>query len=155
MNLREVVTAIVETLVGPRIEAGVPYAARVVTQRADGTLDIVPEKTTLDAMTEVPIRYGLPGESAKVKPGARCFFEFLEGDRSQPIVIGWGAGHVPTEVTIDADRVRIAGDRKIARQGDLVSVTLTSVHVGALMGGTPFLNVAGSILTGSDTGTVK
>lgn len=159
--IEEKLREIFEAFVGPRIEAGVAYRARVILQHADGTLDITPESKRAEkvlrtsTMTKVPIRYGAPAISAKVAAGAVVFVEFLEGDRSQPIVTGWETATV-TEITVKADTVRLAdGDMPLARRGDLVVVQLPTNAFPAANGWTPVPNPSptakayGTIISGS------
>jgi hypothetical protein len=124
MTFRDAVAAVVDTLVGPRLDMRAAYRCRVVTQHSDGTLDVAPESTRIPGMTRVPVVYGDAATRAKVKSGVTCYVEFADGDESKPIVRGFEPGAV-TEITIDAERVRLAdGGRPLARVGDLVAVTL-------------------------------
>lgn len=156
-KLREIIDAVV----GPRLEAGVAYRARVIVQHADGSLDLAPESKRAEkllrtsTMTKVPIRYGAPAITAKVSAGAVVFVEFLEGDRAQPIVTGWETATV-TEITVKADTVRLAdGDMPLARRGDLVVVQLPmninpAVNAwGPLPNPAPTAKAYGTIISGS------
>lgn len=88
-----------------------PYAARVVLQDADGTLQLRPDDERLPGLTGVPIRYGVPGVTAKVPPGARCVVEFEQGDPRTPIVTGFEPGAI-LELSFDG------GSQSVARVGD-------------------------------------
>jgi hypothetical protein len=90
------------------------YPARVVSQRPDGTLELVPDDEQLKGagLDRVPIRYGLPGCSAKVPPGTRVRVGFDGGDASRPFALGWDAGEF-TELTLGN------GVLPNARQGDM------------------------------------
>lgn len=153
-GIRAAIAAIVERIVGPRIDVSRPYAARVVTQHADGTLDLEPDSKRIDKLTKVPICYGEPGVSAKVKPGARVFVEFADGNPGKPHVTGWTAGSVD-ELTLDATRIRLGGDRQIARSGDPVVVMVGATQAASLAslaasGGTGSVPIAGYIIRGSE-----
>jgi len=90
-----------------------PYPARVVQQDADSTLHLRPDSAVLPGLTGVPIRYGVPGVTARVPPGARCVVEFENGDPQTPVVTGFEPGAL-LELSLDG------GGRPIARKEDLV-----------------------------------
>lgn len=134
-RMKAALVAIVEAVIGPRLDLRAAYRCRVVLQHADGTLDVVPDNQKIPSLTKVPIRYGAPGESAKVRAGAYVFVEFLEGDASKPCVRGWESASV-IERTVTADMLRLAdGDRELARKGDSVVVILGPTAAGKIMGG--------------------
>lgn len=97
--------------------------AKVITQNADGTLELKPEDERWPGMSKVPIRYGLPGVSAKIKAGARVIFTFEGDDTTRPIVVGWDNADVE-KVEIDAAIVdlRPGTGRSIACNGDMVMI---------------------------------
>jgi hypothetical protein len=88
-----------------------PYPARVVVQDADGTLQLKPDSDRIPGLTGVPIRYGIPGVTARVPAGTRCIVEFENGDARAPIVTGFEPGAL-IELSFDG------GSRKIARVDD-------------------------------------
>lgn len=67
------------------------YTAQVVTQAADGTLDLLPDDARLRAsgLQSVPIRHGLPGVRVKVPPGSRVLLGFDNGDARSPYAALW------------------------------------------------------------------
>lgn len=155
MSLRDYIAAIVDAIVGRRIDLSRPYRATVVTQHVDGTLDVKPVGNVIPSMTNVPICYGEPGVSAKVKAGAIVFVEFADGDPSKPYVTGWTAGSVDT-LTFSADHVRIAdGDLALARRGDVVQVNMPIfVGSGSFTPGTVSpITAYGTIMSGSAKAT--
>lgn len=97
------------------------YRARVVSQAADGTLDVRLDSATMPTLSRVPLRIG-PGLVARVPAGARCLVAFEDGDRSKPVaILGEGA-------TTDLTRIEVrGGTAKVGRVGD-------SVDVGTLSG---------------------
>lgn len=107
----------------------------------------------LPSLANVPLAYGEPGMRAKVRAGARVYVQFVAGDVTQPIVTAWAPG-AAEELSFDASRVKLAGDIPIARKGDLVSCTITPLHMVQLgvatTGGKP-VSVAGIIVSGSKT----
>jgi hypothetical protein len=145
------IAAVVEALVGVRLDLRTPYGARVEAQNADGTLDVVPDSPRIPAMTRVRVIYGVPGCSAKFRRGARVVVEFLDGDQTRPIVRGWESAAVE-EVTFDADTVRLAdGDRPLVREGDPIVAILTpgnatTIVTGKVASGLP---ITGYVLKGS------
>lgn len=94
-----------------------PYGARVVQHAAVGAaVELIPDDPSVPPMSGVPIRHGLPGVAVKVKPGARCYVMFADGDRRRPFVALW-------DCTADnVERIELAGGTKpIARVDDDVS----------------------------------
>jgi hypothetical protein len=63
--------------------------ARIVQQRPDGSLDLFPDDPAWPQLTQVPIRYGLPGVSATVAPGGVVLFAFENGDPARPVATLW------------------------------------------------------------------
>lgn len=72
------------------------YTAQVVTQAADGTVDLLPDDSRLRAqgLQSVPIRHGLPGVKVKVPPGERVLLAFDGGDPRAPYAALWHEGQV-------------------------------------------------------------
>lgn len=141
-GLKAAIERMVTRLVGVRLDVLAAYPARVVSQHSDGTIDVVPDSATIPSLTNVPIRYGVPGISAKVNTGSRVMIEFAEGDARYPMATIWegqslkelivtATGNVtistPGVANVSAGEVRLAdGDRQIARAGDPVTVILTA-----------------------------
>jgi len=103
------------------------YFGSVIAQNDDGTLDIKLETVTVPSPTQVPIRYGIPGISATVKPGARVAVTYEDGDSRRPVATVWDAAEVE-ELNVTAKNVKVHaasvelgdGGRTIARAGDIV-----------------------------------
>lgn len=72
------------------------YACQVISQGADGTLDLLPEDPRIraDGLQSVPIRHGLPGVRVTVPPGVRVLVGFENGDARQPYASLWHEGAV-------------------------------------------------------------
>lgn len=70
---------------------------------------------------------GVAGVHAELTPGAEVLIEFIEGDRTMPIITHFagkgGVGHVPVSLVL------CGGTQAVARQGDLVQ----SGGVGTMM----------------------
>jgi hypothetical protein len=139
------------------------YAAKVVQQRADGSLDLIFDHPRIPAMQRVAIRYPFPGASLKVAAGARVLVSFEDGSPAKPYAFAWQSPGL--------EEVQIGGSRPIARQSDTVvtpvpaGTMLTLQAVGSIpvnigqaqvMPGTPMQlmvtigpSLTGSIITGS------
>jgi hypothetical protein len=88
------------------------YDATVVSQGADGALDLRLDDPTMPGLSGVPIWLGLPGVRAEVDKGARVKVGFAEGDPAKPYAGLWAT---------DASCVRIViggGTRAVARVDD-------------------------------------
>ncbi len=62
------------------------YTATVVAQNADGTLELHPDSDALPELSQVPIRYGIPGATALVNAGTQVLVGFENGDAKRPVV---------------------------------------------------------------------
>lgn len=119
------------------------YPARVVAQRADGTLDLVPDSPRVAPCQGVPYRT-LRGLSVDVPAGARVLLGYEGGDPSRPYALAWEIG--------DATSVRVnGGTRSAARDGDSVSVTIPAGAVLVSSPGGPIPSPAPITLTGTIT----
>jgi len=149
------VRTLVERIVGPRLDLLAAYPATVVSKTADGTLEPRPSSSKVPPVTPVPIRYGVPGITAKVAAGARVWLEFAGGDASQPVATLWESASV-TELDIAGTLIHVGGSQFVARVGDPVTVLLDSVTVKALYAAVApiSLPVSGYILKGSAKVTV-
>lgn len=95
-----------------RVDYHALYPARVLTQHADGSLDLVPDSTRVPSCQRVPMRT-LRGLSVEVAAGARVLLGYEAGDPSAPVALLWEPG--------DATVVRInGGDSRVARDGEAV-----------------------------------
>lgn len=113
------------------------YPAKVVSQNGDGTLELQPDGDRLPGLSKVPIRYGLPGIAAKVRPGGRVLVAFEGGDPAAPVATVWESGAL-AEVTVRADTKAVV----VAPQVDIGGVGAT-VNVG---GEGATVNLGGSVL---------
>jgi hypothetical protein len=109
------------------------YRYRVVRMSADRVeCQAVRAGAGLPDVLPVSMWAGVAGAHAELTPGAEVLLEFIEGDRTMPILAGFagkdGVGHVPVSLTL------CGSTQAAARQGDLVQsggvgtvVTLTPV----------------------------
>ena len=149
MTLAEAIEAIVGRLTA-RVDYLALYPCRVLQQRDDGTLDLVPDSPRVPSCQRVPVRT-LRGLSVEVAAGARVLLGYEEGDPAKPYASLWEPG--------DATVVRVNGGTvKVARDGDAVvrsaafgtwiaavstatGVTPPSGAIGTISGGTTALKV--------------
>jgi hypothetical protein len=111
-RLRGAFEAFVRALVAPTLYYG-QFPAQVVSQGADGSLDLKPDDQRIPEMSGVPIRWGIPGFKAVVPAGTRVLVGFDGGDPRKRYAAVWDEGAI-TSVTFDN------GVQAVARQGDLV-----------------------------------
>lgn len=80
---------------------------RVVAQGPDGRFILQPvAKTAAPDLKGIDLAPAIPGMSVKVPPGTVAHVVFLEGDRSQPVVVRFEEG-TPLEVKIDSVLVQL------------------------------------------------
>lgn len=150
--------AIVEAAL-ERTDYHAEYVARVVAQGSNGLLSVVPDDKRIPPMVDVPIRYGVPGISAKVESGARVLIAFEGGDRRRPIATVWESAALTelritstTKVVLDCPDVNI-GDGSgapVARVGDPVDVVFdVSAVTAAVASGTGILVAVGVVSSGA------
>lgn len=142
------------------------YPARVESQNDEGNLDVVPDDSRLPGMTNVPIRYGIPGVTASVKTGSRVIIQFEGGNPQKPVATVWDASAVEYLI-VGAEQTYIgekSNDAKpIAREGDTVMSFLPpKMPIAGTLSGAPFvglLTVAqpllGIITSGASMGYAK
>lgn len=129
------------------------WPARVVAQRSDGTLDLVPDHDAIPGLTEVPLRLGIPGATVKVPAGTRVNVAFERyGSHWRPIAELWetgsSAGEAPIEITLPAtSKIRLgpSAHRRVARIDDTTnngvwsfsSSTPTTIEIALAIPGQP------------------
>ena len=142
------------------------YEAKVLSQNSSGNLDLQPSDTRLPAMTDVPIRYGIPGISAAVRAGSYVMVQFEGGNPSRPVATVWNSASVEY-VVIGADKTYIGANDSdaypIARVGDIVECLMPPMMpVSGQMSGQAFTGmltvidpIYGVITSGSAMGCAK
>ncbi len=123
---RAAIEAIIERLLS-KVDYAALYPCTVVSQNGDGTLELRPDSSKIPGLSKVPYRPGIPGIVIKVNAGARVIVGFEDMNPSKPVATVWGGTGLK--------EVQIGGLQPVARQGDVVSVTLPP--------GTVFQGVAG------------
>jgi hypothetical protein len=129
---------------------------RVVQMSGDRVeLQSVSRESGLPDILPISMWPGVAGAHAELAGGAEVLVQFVEGDRTLPVITGFagkaGPGFVPTLLTLAST----GSPPKAAREGDSVRVTIPagSFLVAATLGGTlnPMpVDVDGEITSGSD-----
>jgi len=104
-----------------------PTAARVVSQNADGTLELSVESTSVAPISKVEIRHGLPGVTKlEMKPGARVAL-FFDGGDAKRCFAGLFVGSSTTKVVFDGEHFEFGGDSAVA-DAAAVEARLTAIE---------------------------
>lgn len=124
------------------------YRYRVVRMSTDRVeLQAVRQAAGLPDVMPVSMWPGVAGAHAELAPGAEVLVEFIEGDRTMPVITHFagkdGVGHVPVSLTL------CGSEQAAARQGDLVQsggpgtvaffLPVTGPNPPALLPGVPYL----------------
>ena len=125
-----------------RVDYTALWPARVVAQRGDGTLDLVPDSPRVAPCQGVPYRT-LRGLSVDVPAGARVLLGYEGGDPARPYALAWELGDATVRVN--------GGSTRAAREGDSVSVEIPIGAVLVMVAGVPTPNPTPIPLTGTIT----
>ncbi len=129
-----------------RVDFCALYPARVLSQNANGTLELAPESETLPAMQAVPYRT-LPGVALTVPAGSRVLLGFEDADPARPVALLWELGTV-TRLAVNGSNTRAA------REGDDVTSSTAfaawAADVSLALGLTPPGSTIGTVAEGSD-----
>jgi len=98
--------ALIRDLVAPT-DYHALYPCTVVSQNADGSLELRAESTKVSVPSKVPILLGLPGARAKLEAGASVLLGFEGGDPRRPRAMLWGES-VITELALNGGTVGLA-----------------------------------------------
>lgn len=139
-RLPRLLTSIVERVVGARLLG--KYRYRVVSMAGDGRANLQAVRAAAGLPDVLPVSMwpGVAGAHAELAPGAEVLLEFIEGDPTLPIVVGFGGkgqpGFVPTVLSF------ANGVAPVARVGDTVQVFFPpSMPVTGTVSGNPFVGV--------------
>lgn len=131
-----------------RVDYLAHYPARVVEQRADGTLDLIPDDSARVApCTGVPIRTGLPGVAVTVPSGARVLLGYEAGDPSRPVATLWEAATVTT-LAVNGSSTKAARDGESVNRSAALDTWFTAVQTAT--GVAPPAGAIGAVSGGSD-----
>lgn len=118
-----------------RLDYSCFYAATVVAQNGDGSLELKAAHPKLPNLSRVAIRYGIPGIAAKLNPGGRVIVGFENADPSAPFCLVWDAATIESVSWM-------GGSQPIARMGDAVSVFFPpAVPITGTVNGLPLVGV--------------
>lgn len=159
-NLAGLMSSIIDRATGGRVWG--KYRYRVLQMAGDRVdLEAVRSAAGLPNVLPVSMWPGLAGAHCELAAGAEVLVEFIEGDRTMPIVTHFagkdGQGFVPVSMTLEADEVNLGGTggAPVARQGDAVEVLLPPFVFSGTISGSPASGVMVSPLNkaiGSITG---
>lgn len=112
---RGLAAAAQRALAGAGVQFHALTPARVVSQNADGSLELVADSTTIAAPPRVRLRTGLPGEvTVKLAPGAEVLLGFEGGDRRRPFAALPLRGGRLLHLVVDGDRFEWGGADAVA-----------------------------------------
>jgi hypothetical protein len=104
------------------------YPSRVVSQAADGTLELVPDGDVMPPMTGVALRTFAPGIGVKVAPGSRVQLAFEGGDPSKPVAMLWEAD----ATSLTELKLGDGATKGVARVGDHTRTPITVTVANSL-----------------------
>ena len=124
-TLRKTITSTMATAV----VTGQTFPGRVVAQRGD-RVDVKIDDASLPiaAVSDVPMRFGLPGVQAVVPAGANVLVAFEGGSLARPYVAQWLAGCPVTSITVGGSSTASA------REGGTVDCGQLIVSSGLVVG---------------------
>jgi hypothetical protein len=113
-----------------RLDYAKRYPATVVAQNADGSLELRSDVPALTSISKVPIRYGVPGITAKVANGGKVLVGFEDASGKLPYALVYDQASV-TSIAL------LGGTQEVARLGDGCSILLppTSIFTGTVTTG--------------------
>jgi hypothetical protein len=97
-RLQQTVSAIVQALVGRRLDYACLYPATVIAQAGDGSLEVLADDPVVRGTGQraIQVRHGLTGAQQTIPPGARCVLAFAAADPSRPFVMAWDRSSTAT-----------------------------------------------------------
>lgn len=138
------------------------YRYRCMRMAAGGRVELQAVRKLAGLPDVLPVSQlpGAPGIAAELAPGAEVFVQFLEGDRTQPVVTHYagpdGVGFAPESMVVGG---KVGPDA--ARRGDAVEVLLAPAVFSGTISGAPATGVltfpamkATGVITGG-SGRVK
>ena len=121
-NLSALLTSIVQRIMDGKLLGKYRYRVVRMTPGNDGRVDlqIVNQSSNLPDLRYISMWPGVAGVHAVLTPGVEVLVEFIEGDRAQPVLVGFAGvgkpGFVPAQI-------QFRGSTDVAaRVGDLISV---------------------------------
>lgn len=108
-----------------RVDYCALYPARVLSQNADGTLELAPESESLPPMSAVRYRT-LAGVSLTVPAGSRVLLGFEDADPARPVALLWELGTV-TRLAVNGSTTRAARDGESVTAGVTMATWMAAV----------------------------
>lgn len=131
--------ALVERVVAENREGPALYrVSRMNAERVE--LQLVNRRTGLPDLLPVSMWPGVAGVHATLTPGAEVLVEFIDGDRTRPIVTHFagkdGVGWSPVELVLDGTTVKVGAEAAspIALKSDLVALKSAISGAGVTAG---------------------
>lgn len=111
-RVSEDLTALVAHQVDRAVDYSRMYAAKVLAQAGDGSLELLPdaEKLRGTGLTRVPIRHGIPGVRVTVPSGGKVLLFFENADPKFPAAALWPDGSAVTQIKITAPTLLVEGN---------------------------------------------
>ena len=122
------------------------YPARVIEQRADGSLDVLADSPRIALPRAIPYRT-LPGLAFTVPAGTRVAVGFEQGDPSRPFAALWELGEV-TRWTLGGGSARAAREGDDVTRGVAMATWMNAVSLALGISTVP--TTLGTIAEGSD-----
>lgn len=91
----------------PRIDYLGLYPATVITQNANGTLELQPDDARIPGLSGIAIRTGDPGITYTVQAGTRVLVGFANGRPDQPYAAIWEQVGAVTELDLNAGLIKL------------------------------------------------
>lgn len=129
-----------------RVDYHALYPSRVVTQHADGSLDLVPDSARAPSCQRVPVRT-LRGVTLTVAAGARVLLGYEGGDPSKPYASLWEAGNV-TRFAVNGASTKAARDGESVVRSSALDTWISAVSLAT--GVTAPVGAIGTVSGGSD-----
>lgn len=115
-----------------------PLTGRVLSQAADGTVDVRVFDADMPDLQRVPVRFGVAGVVVnRVSAGTECYVVHENGDARKPYVVGFAPG-AAVSLEIDAGEAKICGSESLALASPIeawaAAVTSALAGLGAFIG---------------------
>lgn len=119
------------------------YSVSVLEQTANGNVSVIPDSEIQDlfsgGLKNVPIVYPMPNMQVKVKPGAKCILEFLNGSPTNPVISGWLYNNkdlvtvyfsdVTTDTSVMKGAARINDPVNVGTLSGIITIGMTNIPV--------------------------
>ena len=109
------------------------YPCTVVSQNPDGSLELKPDSPLWPGLSNIPIRYGVPGVTVQVASGARVMLFFENGSPQAPRAAIWESSGL-NQITITAATAVVVNGGDCTVNGQNVQVNATK-NVGVQASG--------------------